>query len=678
VLPDRAVQTLGGGPPCGLGTGGGRQLQPGTGSVAAIRRGSSTVCTPGVTVPRRSNHTAVVRADTCRHETTPAGTGVGLHRSALTMPTCSKHTQTITHLTSALPIPTTADRLALARTVAADPTERALRLDQDNGADGWVSLPAGVESGCAFAVRVADRLLAVDADDPGPGYLQLLDLLCALYVPHVELASGGSDHRRHLWVVLGDLPADLRTQLVGAVRALGLDPRAGGSPIRPPLTPHRSGPVSTLLAPLTPAQAVSVLAGPGCGPDRAQLLADALPDPMHQPLPARPHAPTTPHARLPDRTRYLLDHRDLRYSTRSEQLRAVLVSLANAGWDQTAAVDLVLAHRVAERAHSKRDPRGWVAEQYQRALSWVAAHPPVGDLVDTRVELARCRSAAASWVWQRGLGSAPATLARVLGAVLDVAADAGTLRPSVSVRQLAERAGVGRSAAERALGVLCSQRVLVRVRRASGTDAATYQIDTHHQVLSLGGDRQRDTKPDTPPAVSSVPQTVTPPCDPRRWLPDHDGWRHGGLGGSALRVAQHLDPDTPLTARQIAARCGLSRSWLLVLLRRLAAAGLVERTDAGWLPAPPETRSQALERAAERYGTAGTGERQRERHAVDRASWDRLLALRLARRHAVLVPDSEDPDLVWLVERDTGVLIGSRRAPAPPPTPPPPRDQVAA
>jgi len=592
------------------------------------------------------------------------------------MPTSFTHTPTVANPGRAGPHPGHADRLALARTVAADPTQQVLLLDQDNQGAGWVPLADAVQSGAACAVRVADRLLAVDADDPGAGYLQLLDLLCALYVPHVEIASGGGAHRRHLWVVLGDLPADLHSRLVAGVRALGLDVRAGGSLIRPPLTPHRSGAVPTLLSPTTPTQTQQVLAGPGCGPERAQLLADALPD--RAGAPPGGDRPTPLPAPLPDRARHLLDHRDPRYETRSEQLRAVLVSLANAGWDQRAVVDLVLAHPVGERAHRKRDPRGWLGDQYQRAVVWVAAHPAVGDRTETRLLLARCRSAAASWVWDRGLGSAPATLARVLGAVLDQAADAGTLQVSVSVRQLAERAGVGRSAAERALGVLCSQRVLQRVRAASGTDAATYRIDTNHQVLAggvpVGGDRQRDTRSDTPPTVPSVPETHTPPCDPASWLPDHDGWRWGGLGGSALRVAQLLDPDTPQTAGQIAAAAGLSRSWVLVLCRRLAAAGLVSRTDAGWLPAAPETRRAALEQAAERFGTAGTGERHRERHAAERGSWERLLQLRLARQHAVRVPDADDPGRVWLVDRETGVLLGSSLVP---PAPPPP-DQVAA
>jgi len=432
--------------------------------------------------------------------------------------------------------------------------------------------------------------------------------------------------------------------------------------------------VSTLLAPLTPAQAVSVLAGPGCGPDRAQLLADALPDPMHQPLPARPHAPTTPHARLPDRTRYLLDHRDQRYHSRSEQLRAVLVSLANHGWTQTAAVDLVLASRIGDKAHQQRDPRGWLGAEWTRAVAWVAQHPAVGDRTDTRVELARCRTAAAAWVWQRGLGSAPATLSRVLGAVLDIAADAGVLQVSVSVRQLAERAGVGRSAAERALSVLVGQRVLRRVGRARGTDATTYRVDPHHQVLSLGGDRQRDTRSHTPHAVSSVPLPHTPPQDPRSWHPDHDGWRHRGLGGSALRVAQLLDPDTPRTAGQIAAQVGLSRSWVLVLLRRLLAADLIVHTPDGWVPGPSETRTAALDRAADRYGTAGTGQRQRDQHAAERAAWSRWLSVLLARRHAV---EQIDDGVVWLICRETGELLGSRPAPAPPPTPPPP-DRVTA
>jgi hypothetical protein len=399
-----------------------------------------------------------------------------------------------------------------------------------------------------------------------------------------------------------------------------------------------------LLSPPDPAAALTVLTGPGCTDSTVTQLTRQLPA-VH-----RPAVVDLPVAgRVSPATAQLLQVGDVerQYRTRSEALQAVLVGLANAGIPTDVAVRAVLTSPVASKATEKPDPAGWLAKRYEAAVLWVQAHPAVGDVTATRVEAHRLAQTALTYCWPRGTGAAPATISRVLVALLTVAGEAGRLsQVSVSVRQLAERAGVGHQTAARTLRVLCNLGVLRRERGGTGTHAAIYTVRRSAAPFT-GGGTQRDTRPDTPPIAPSVSLTS----------PSHDAWRHGALGGSALRIAHLLDPETPRSAADLAAAVGCSVRWVRVLLARLHTYGLAAPGPDGWLPVPSATAERSLDRAAARAGSLGTGQRQRLRHTLERDGWRRHLDLLATRRAEERAAGLEQRDLLDRLEHDyRGVL----------------------
>jgi hypothetical protein len=134
--------------------------------------------------------------------------------------------------------PSTTDievRTALAMAVATDPHPAALLLDAGNQPAGTAPIKVAVVRGQACAVKVASRLVAIDHDNVGADYGETVAALQEARVEYVELASGGAEHRRHLWVALGDVDKGARDRIVAGCAARGVDVRSGGSRMRPPL-----------------------------------------------------------------------------------------------------------------------------------------------------------------------------------------------------------------------------------------------------------------------------------------------------------------------------------------------------------------------------------------------------------------------------------------------------------
>ena len=158
-------------------------------------------------------------------------------------------------------------QLALA---IADEREPVLLIARDNGPAGWVaSISEAIRRGLPFAVHVKDYILAADFDraDAEAAAGELVTRLQELGVSSLLVASGGR-RRRHVFARIGD-PA-LRQELAHLAGQLGGDVRRV---IRPPLSPHRAGGSSLLLAPCSATGALAVLTGthPGTsGPVRRQ------------------------------------------------------------------------------------------------------------------------------------------------------------------------------------------------------------------------------------------------------------------------------------------------------------------------------------------------------------------------------------------------------------------------
>lgn len=145
--------------------------------------------------------------------------------------------------------------LAFAQAIAR-PGGKALLIDEHNKAVRWVSLEAAAENGMAFAVDVANDIVAIDADHPGrePDVIHLAELVERDGCSPVLVNSGRPGHL-HLFARVGDPKP--RDRYKRRARALRLDVR---QTIRPPLAPHRLGLPVSLRSPADPAAALAALA----------------------------------------------------------------------------------------------------------------------------------------------------------------------------------------------------------------------------------------------------------------------------------------------------------------------------------------------------------------------------------------------------------------------------------
>lgn len=96
----------------------------------------------------------------------------------------------------------------------------------------------------------------------------------------------------------------------------------------------------------------------------------------------------------------------------------------------------------------------------------------------------------------------------------------------------------------------------------------------------------------------------------------HDLYRAAGIGRSAWLVHAALDQAIPLPVKVIAARAGRARSTVYTVIKRLADAGLAERTDTGWVRV-----DRPLDEPAAELGVLGRTEQQREAHQQERAAY---------------------------------------------------------
>ncbi len=142
----------------------------------------------------------------------------------------------------------------------ARPGSRAMLIDRENHCGGFLPIIHAVHCESAFAVEVADDILAIDQDHPK--LARPLDrlrrrLLAAGQRP-VVCASGGSGGRRHLFVRVAD-----RERWIACARQLGLPGDAiRTGRIRPPLSLHRDRcRRSELLDPVDPFVALFALFG---------------------------------------------------------------------------------------------------------------------------------------------------------------------------------------------------------------------------------------------------------------------------------------------------------------------------------------------------------------------------------------------------------------------------------
>lgn len=205
--------------------------------------------------------------------------------------------------------------------------------------------------------------------------------------------------------------------------------------------------------------------------------------------------------------------------------------------------------------------------------------------------------------------------------VLTVAARAGRLGPlGLSVREVAEGVGIDRRTAGRSLARLVERGLLWPIAAGRGRYAATYQVDGGRKCPTVPSQAADVGAPQSPPEghAGGGRNCPTPSHPPVGMGPDwgtyvpSDAWRWRGLGLAKARTWGLLSDDG-ISTSALAGLLGVDPRTARRHVAALAEHGLAARLDGAWVRGPADPDA-----VAEEIGTAGTLERQRQRHQLER------------------------------------------------------------
>lgn len=470
-------------------------------------------------------------------------------------------------------------------------------------------LGAAVSSGEAFFVTPRRELLVVDADLPedparAADVLSSFDLLMEAAdragVPHLAVASGRPGHR-HGYLVAGS--GAQRARLERWCRERGLDVRTQG--VRPPGAPHRlTAQMATELVDLTRAEvshAVAVLTAPVDGDAVARLAADVCP------------------LALPGRVLVAVRHGHAHagYDSPSHARMALAVAVRARGGSLGLVEAILRDESTPLGATFRGRPVAWQRAELERiwgkAGQWIGA---AGRRRDAGLD--DVSAAARAWRWAGISGGSDLAVlehlsriahrvrSRVVGAALvDVAVGAG-ISPDTA------RAAVRRLAAAGWLRV---------VSHETARTTRTYELRVPAGAAVAG--------PGGPPAEEDTVGDL-----------GADLARRGALGKVTMRVARTITSSPGHTTATLSRALVMTGAAVRYHLRKLVAAGIVERGLRGWFPHGP---SDVLAVLAQAFRVAGTRERQREQ--VERDRWVRAEARRafVRLRRRTLAPPPGPP-----------------------------------
>ena len=319
------------------------------------------------------------------------------------------------------------------------------------------------------------------------------------------------------------------------------------------------------------------------------------------------------------------------YNSRSEAECALVASLVNSGFDLDGIERLVMSSKnpgpgkfrelwlVGDPANSVKpsldNARRWLRLTYEKALQFVRDNPfPARDLACALAEWANTRP----WEGRTGTYDHALYNAHVM-AVLRC----GRNPYQVSTRSLAELAGVGRSAAQRATWRLVEQKLLRRRGSSCASVAQTYEM--------LEPDDLEDVQNGT---YTHMGGTVygsfcTQAGDAFRWR---------ALNKTGAELFAVLREGLPVSVGDLVDATGRHRTTVTRRLSKMAQYGLVEEFGGSEWVLTPDAEIR-LHQVAELCGTLGDGAAQRARHEEESAdAWGRYQAWRAGPGKPTLSP----------------------------------------
>jgi len=295
----------------------------------------------------------------------------------------------------------------------------------------------------------------------------------------------------------------------------------------------------------------------------------------------------------------------------------------------------------------------WLHRAYEGASAHVVETDPIHDRRDFHASLAalRARVEITAWPGTEGKTDLKNLLARIA-----ICEQRGDWDHSVSERDLAERIGCSRAAVVRSNKRLMTAKRLRKLDSGTGRKGARWML-----ILAVSPAQSHDesTPQGQEPGGALSGLTVRQPhrepnIDSRTatHLMPKDAFAFFGLSGSGLAIVSALAERNDQTAAELVGTASVSRPTAFRQLGKLVALGLVEKTadvyhlvptaieGAGQTTQECAEPVQNWDEAAKRLGTAGTGQRRRDRHDRQREHWEKTQQ-RLAqrRRPATEVPN---------------------------------------
>jgi hypothetical protein len=457
-------------------------------------------------------------------------------------------------------------------------------IDTENNKIGEASLyqlRGGLPPGAsAVMVRPREFLLACDIDGPKDS-AWASKVRVQVRLDHgrlVDVASGRPSHG-HLWIVCppGYSASEYKRRLIAKCGAPASDVRAGGSPTRPPLSPHRSGHRTFLVEPDTTDEALRILRRPSLPEQWARRLREG-------------------------------DYDD-RYGGRTKQANGLACAyIIHQRTERQFVADMLHEGHLAGakwQAMSTQRAHALLAGIYVSAKKFLRQRPPFDNAEEIFLELAAFERLVNQTTWK---GQAAQTEFYVLTYMISAARKARTTAPQVAVRTIAHWVGSEQKTVRKALARLRPHWISLHTP-GQRDQAHKYRLNT-----KLAARPQYDTK--TPVGGQDEILGVT-----LHDLLGLDAFRKGALPKGAAATLLALsewvwdDFDT-IHARKVPA--GSDPSTIHRHLAKAEVFGLVEhegetyRLRHGWLA--------MLEDVADASGTTG-----RQEAALGRIEADRRL-----------------------------------------------------
>ncbi|WP_434513210.1 helix-turn-helix domain-containing protein [Clavibacter nebraskensis] len=489
-----------------------------------------------------------------------------------------------------------------------------------------------------WAIRLADptgryRLLCFDFDGKDstgvvPELMEqaqdqaavLSRTLDELAIAHVLCRSSGAGGR-HVWIAVaggadaaqvGALAAAARANFGALDHGMLRNPAEGAA--RPPLSPHRDGSSSTILA-----GDVAALLAPSTTP--ADL--DALTALLLERAPAPRVSDSAPSGPVDVRHR---THRELSRAGAAHMATIdgggnpswtgfmCLLAAANAGWtlgdvEHAARTAPGMEHyrtkntgRGARKARSASEARERLERQWSRAQQFAAVQRPLParrepqDLTELQAIVADVDAILTSFrvtPGRWGRSEADASRRSILTALTYLTLQTGKRTVAASIRDLALMAGLGRSTAQRALQALTEAGFIARVTAADAGNAAEWRVTWRLSTAQGEVGSQPLDNPRPPTELFAHRAELVALLEHELVEQRHDLFTRPGLGHLAGRLYATLGQHTALTVDGAARILGVSSRHTATILSRLRQHRLIKTHPDGWARAARDLRDAA-------------------------------------------------------------------------------------